>query len=151
LPLVSGATLVIANEEERSDPHKLLSLIKKTNISVLQLTPSYFKEILSSLETFSSKQREQLLSNNLRLILFASEPLEVEVAQRWFKYSRTQKLYNMYGQTETSGVFLTKEIIPSYKTGHLVPLGKPISSAIVYILNQFNKPQKLGKIGEICV
>ena len=83
VPLACGATVVIAPTEEIRDPQALFEFIRQQRVSIIDIVPSYWRscnQVLASLEPTS---RADLLRNQLRLILSASEPLFSDVPKEW--------------------------------------------------------------------
>lgn len=119
LPLCIGATLVLAGEEERRDPHKLVSTVERSGVTVMDLVPSHWRLCLEALK----RSRPE----SLRLLLSASEPLPWTLATGMLECGSVE-VVNMYGQTETSGIVCT-HLVKSKECGlpGLVPLGRPLS------------------------
>ncbi len=89
VPLSCAATLVIATSTHLRDPLDIFHLMKTRLISIIDIVPSFWKNCLESLESLDSTRATSLLSNNLRLILSASEALPHDVVFRWKTRSST--------------------------------------------------------------
>ena len=153
LPLSVGATVVVATTDEIANPVELFTTIKQRGVTVIDLVPSYWRSCVNVLESLSTKVRAELLTNNLRLILSASEPLLTDVPRAWrFEFDQQAQLLNMLGQTETTGIVATYAIEPTEDDCvSVVPLGKPINEVRIYLLDEQLRPVADGEAGEICI
>ena len=153
LPLSVGATVVLATSIEIRDPVELFRSIKRLGVTVIDIVPSYWRSCIYALRSLSHQARADLLSNNLRLILSASEPLLSDVPRSWrFELQHNAVLMNMFGQTETTGIVATYPIEPSDEEQiHVVPVGSSINGAQIHLLDEQLKPVGQGESGEICV
>lgn len=135
-PLLSGATLVIANEETAKDGRLLLECIKDESITVLQATPTTWQMLIDTgwTETLPIKA------------LCGGEQLPMTLAKKLL--SRVDALWNMYGPTETTIWSTTKQILAD---DELLTIGKPIANTQIYILNEQGVLMGPGQIGEIVI
>lgn len=153
LPLTQGASVIIATAEQRTDPSVLFDAIKRHNVTVIDIIPSYWRHCTQALSQLTSQQRKTLLDNQLRLILSASEPLPFDIPRNWAEeFQHKAQLVNMFGQTETSGI-VTVFSIPSRLDDpvKVVPLGRPIANTQVYLLDQHLQPVPIGVPGELYI
>lgn len=153
LPLSVGAAVVIATNDEIRDPIELFTTIKRREVTVIDLVPSYWRGCVDALRSLADASRAELLDNNLRLILSASEPLLSDVPRAWrFELRHQAELINMFGQTETAGIVATCPITPSKENQPgVVPIGRPINTARIYLLDDRQQPVADGEAGEICI
>lgn len=153
LPLTQGASVIIATAEQRTNPPVLFEAIKRHNVTVIDIVPSYWRHCIQTLSQLTSQQRKTLLDNQLRLILSASEPLPSDIPRSWAEeFQHKAQLVNMFGQTETSGI-VTVFPIPSKLTDlvKVVPLGRPLANTQVYLLDQHLQPVPVGVPGELYI
>jgi len=136
LPLISGATMVLATEEETKDGNSLLKLIEQKKVSVIQATPSTYKMMLSS-------GWEKKLDLK---ILCCGEPLSKDLAGKLIP--RCQTLWNMYGPTETTIYSTGKQIVA---TDEIITIGKPINNTQVFIIDEAFHLLSEGSTGEIAI
>jgi amino acid adenylation domain-containing protein/FkbM family methyltransferase len=153
VPLSVGATIVIATTDEVRDPIALFTTIKQFGVTVIDIVPSYWRSCVDALIGLRPASRLDLLENNLRLILSASEPLLSDIPRVWrYEFNHQAQLINMLGQTETAGIVATYPIEPSDEAKvSIVPLGRPIDNARIYLLNDRLEPVDVGDSGEICI
>jgi amino acid adenylation domain-containing protein len=143
--LIHGAQLVIPSTECTRDTEQFTDLCRKHRVSVLNQTPSAFKQFsLCVLE-----------SNNplasLRYVIFGGEALQVQSLIPWWqRFGDSQpQLVNMFGITETTVHVTLKRLTAD--DGELSLIGKPISDQTLYLLDSHLNPVPLGAPGEIYV
>ncbi|MTJ47693.1 non-ribosomal peptide synthetase/type I polyketide synthase [Dolichospermum sp. UHCC 0259] len=151
VPLSQGATVVIAAIEQIQTPLVLFELIQQRQITIIDLVPSYWRSCTELLENLATEERNQILDNQLRLILSASEPLLSDVPRKWrFDFNQNVSFINMYGQTETTGIVCVYPIPDEYEDKiTIVPIGRPIATTEIYILDEHLSPVPVGEVGEI--
>jgi amino acid adenylation domain-containing protein len=153
VPLSHGARVVIASAEQIQDPIALFNMIKREKVTIIDIVPSYLRNCIHALARLELGARTSLLDNHLRLILTASEPLLADLPRKWTsELKNPAALINMFGQTETTGIVTTYPI-PSSDAEHekIVPIGRPVTSTQVYVLDPEKRRVPIGAIGEICI
>ncbi|MFD2933949.1 non-ribosomal peptide synthetase [Spirosoma flavum] len=136
LPLLVGATLVLADTETTKDGRALLQAIPEQNITIMQATPATYKMMLAA-------GWEQQF--NLK-ILCCGEPMSKDLAQKLT--ARCGSLWNMYGPTETTIYSTGKQILAS---DEIITIGRPIHNTQVYILDEKLNPLPEGIVGELYI
>jgi aspartate racemase len=153
LPLFLGATLVIANQQQRQDPVQLFKLIKKTKVTIWDTVPTIWRFCIDFLQEIEIQVRFELLNNSLRLILVTGEPLAWNLPQDWHdQLQHNAQMINLYSQSETTGT-VSYYLIPEDfqdKTG-IVPLGKPVEDTKIFLLDEQLNQVEVGEVGELCV
>src|SRR5205823_13316579 len=109
---------------------------------VVHVVPSYLEVVLSYLD-----QNPRELPD-LRYVSVTGEALKRELAQRWFAAKPGIKLVNAYGLTETSDD-TNHEVMDRAPAGERIPLGRPVSNARVYVVDEDLQPVPLGAAGLI--
>ncbi|MFG2169747.1 amino acid adenylation domain-containing protein, partial [Micromonospora chersina] len=132
--LASGATLVIADAEERTDPERLVALIAKRGVTVATLPPT----VLAALEP------ERL--SGLATLGTGGEQLDADLAERW---ARRHRLINSYGPTETT-VCATTATVPAAPVP-TPPIGYPLVNTTIHVLDRWLRPVPVGVPGEIFI
>ncbi len=153
VPLSCGATVVVAKSEQIRDPQALFEVIRQQGVSIIDIVPSYWRNCNQVLATLEPNSRADLLRNELRLILSASEPLYSDVPREWgVAFGHGARLINMFGQTETAGI-VTVYPIPSHdgESVKVVPIGRPIPNTRVYVLDPSGQPVPVGVWGELYI
>lgn len=136
LPLVAGATVVMAGRDEVIDGEKLIALMDKHDISIMQATPATWRMLVEA----------QWQGNSRLKILCGGEALPRDLANELM--DRCSCLWNVYGPTETT-IWSTMMRLAS-KEGP-VSIGKPIANTTVYILDNEMKPTPVGIPGELYI
>jgi amino acid adenylation domain-containing protein len=153
VPLSCGASVVLARRETTRDPEALFDLIKRERVSIVDLVPSHWRMCQQALAGMPPASLASLLTNQLRLILSASEPLPSDLAREWtVAFRHGARLINMFGQTETTGI-VTAYPIPSGggDATRLVPIGRPVANTQAYVLDARRQPVPVGVWGELYI
>jgi aspartate racemase len=151
VPLCSGASVVVATTEQTRDPVALFELIKAHDVTIWGVTPSYWRNCANVINNLGLEKKRGLLENRLRLIVSASEPLWSDTPQMWRQdLGHGARLVNMLGQTEGTGIVATYPI-PGRQDEqlHIVPVGRPIENACIYLLDRHMEPVPVGLPGEV--
>ncbi len=153
VPLSQGAKVIIAATEQIQTPLALFELIQQLHITIIDLVPSYWRSCTDLLESLETEERNNILDNQLRLILSASEPLLSDIPKKWrLDFNQKIQFINMYGQTETTGIVCVYPIPDEYEDKvTIIPIGKPIANTEVYILDEHLSPVPDGEVGEIYI
>ncbi|MGE7888619.1 amino acid adenylation domain-containing protein [Bacillus cereus] len=146
--LLHGGKLIVVPYWISRSPKDFIDLMIKEKVTVLNQTPSAFKNLMSV-----------LLDNNyyeldLRYIVFGGEALDFHDLRVWFsRYGDEKpKLINMYGITETTvhvTYFPITEEITLHSKGSII--GVPIPDLQVYVLDKFLQPVPYGVPGELYI
>lgn len=136
LPLIAGATLVIADSDAGKDGQLLLDMIETKQVSIMQATPSTWQMLLDS-----GWQRCYPLK-----VLSGGEALPKALADQLLKYC--SELWNMYGPTETTIWSTVKHV---QAQDEQLTIGLPISNTQVYIMNEQGRLMPANQPGEICI
>ncbi|TRW90814.1 non-ribosomal peptide synthetase [Candidatus Methylobacter oryzae] len=123
----------------------LLALIKKHAVTVADLPPAYWQQMLD-IATLADDWV------SLRMLILGGEALPHSLAQQTRDRFPALTCFNAYGPTEAT---ITPCIyrLPPTLTGNTnyVAIGKPRANTPVYILNGQHQPQPLGIPGELCI
>ena len=153
VPLASGATILVAKTELIRNPLSLFEAIKRRQATVLDFVPSFWRSCLYALDNLPEEELRRLMDNDVRLALSASEPLPGDIpGELAAKFKPEVQLINMLGQTETTGIIAVYPIRnPGEKQAAIVPAGRPIGNAKVYLLDENMNPAPFGATGEIYI
>jgi amino acid adenylation domain-containing protein len=142
--LLFGGKLIVVSELIAKDPFEFITLIVEEGITVLNQTPSSFINLMSNVNNKD-------INLKLRYIIFGGEALYPKCLEKWFYQFPNIKFINMYGITETTVHVTYKEIIESDIQSNISNIGKCIPTLSAYIVNDFEKLQPIGVVGELCV
>ncbi len=141
LPIICGAKLVLARKDILQAPESLYELIKNEGITNLQFVPSSLKIFLDSGLLSSCKSIKRIFSGGEKL----SIKLQNQVSSEF-----DGELINFYGPTEATIYATYWECQRDSKLSY-VPIGKPISNAEVYVLDDNLKALPQGIVGELYI
>ncbi len=136
LPLIVGARLVIATNEEVYDGYRLLRLLEQSKATVMQATPVSWRILVEA----DWKGQPALK------VLCGGEALPNDLANLLLE--RSDEVWNVYGPTETtiwsSATRLKKQEGP-------IPIGPPIANTQFYVLDDRLQPVPIGVTGELFI
>lgn len=136
LPLLAGATVVVAGAEDVKDGRRLANLLNEEDITVMQATPATWQMLLDSGWEGNSDLR----------IFCGGEALNRTLANTLV--NSAAELWNLYGPTETT-VWSAVEKIEEGDAA--ISIGKPIANTQVYILDAKHHPVPQGFTGELWI
>ncbi len=136
LPLLTGACLVIATEEEVADGAMLLSLLRRTRATVLQATPGAWRILIDA--GWNGEPRLKALCGG--------EALPRDLAEMLI--DRGAELWNVYGPTETT--IWSSATRVEHGTAPL-RLGPPIANTQFYVLDSVRQIVPIGVTGELFI
>ncbi|WP_075732005.1 amino acid adenylation domain-containing protein, partial [Streptomyces acidiscabies] len=134
-PLVSGGCVVVAPSEVVADAELLVDLAVGAGVSVMQATPSLWREIVAVAHGRLSGVRA----------LVGGEALPGEVAASMV--GELASVVNVYGPTETT-VWSTSAPVAA---GVPVSVGGPLANQQVYVLDEWLRPVPVGVRGELYI
>ena len=137
LPLVHGATVVLASRADSLDPAAMLALMERHGISVMQATPATWQMLV---------EHDSPAWAGLRL-LCGGEALKAELAERLL--ARQVCLLNVYGPTETT-VWSAAQAVEQV-SGAVLPIGRPLANNRLYVLDEYLEPQPVGVAGDLYI
>ncbi|PTL76953.1 non-ribosomal peptide synthetase, partial [Vitiosangium sp. GDMCC 1.1324] len=146
--LYGGRVVVVPYWVSRS-PDSFLSLLRRERVTVLNQTPSAFRQLIHADST--STEPGEL---SLRYVIFGGEALEFASLRPWFSKHGDSKpqLVNMYGITETT-VHVTYRALCAADaegaSGSIV--GVPIPDLQAFVLDGHLQPVPVGVPGELYI
>lgn len=144
-----GGRLVVVPYLTSRSPEDFYQLLCKEGVTVLNQTPSAFRQLIRAEEYLGVSS-----DLALRYVIFGGEALELQSLKPWFNRHGDQRpqLINMYGITETTVHVTYRPIF--LKDLELAPgsvIGRAIPDLQVYILDAFQNPAPIGVPGELYV
>ncbi|MFJ8234057.1 amino acid adenylation domain-containing protein, partial [Streptomyces sp. NPDC094448] len=134
-PLLSGASIVLADRDEVRDPDTLRMLIARESVTVVQATPSLWYAL-------AAEPDDTLKDVH---VLVGGEALPAALAQTLSAV--TASVTNLYGPTETT-VWCTVSDITADSP---VSIGRPIRNTRLYVLDRALRPVPAGVSGELYI
>ncbi|MFJ4191837.1 amino acid adenylation domain-containing protein [Kitasatospora sp. NPDC089509] len=134
--LLSGATLVLADEEERVDADRLQRLLAEQAITVAEIPPAMMPLL------------DPKALPALRLVSVGGEAPAGRLVDEWATEDR--EFWNGYGPTETTvAVTLMRCLPPSHD--RTPPIGRPMANTRAYVLDRQLRPVPVGVSGELYI
>ncbi|MFJ9737029.1 amino acid adenylation domain-containing protein [Streptomyces sp. NPDC101166] len=134
--LLSGGTLVLATDEERTDLDRLQSLMARQAVTVADL-PSALLPLL-----------EPGALPDLRFLSTGGEAPSADAVARWAAGGR--EVWNGYGPTEAT-VEVTMHRCAPGDGGRVPPIGRPMVNHRAYVVDSRLRLLPPGAAGELCV
>ncbi|ABC29733.1 Non-ribosomal peptide synthetase modules and related protein [Hahella chejuensis KCTC 2396] len=143
--LLLGHQLLVAAPEMRLQPTQLAQCFLQHKVAVADCTPSLLSMMVA----------ERLPATpglGLDALLTGGEPLSRKLAQAFYQQNARAALYNVYGPTECA-VDVTALRVPRKNPYYfpIVPIGRPLPNAQVFILDTLRRPVPLGVPGQIFI
>ncbi|XP_031632773.1 uncharacterized protein LOC116346715 [Contarinia nasturtii] len=131
-PLTVGKTIHIVEDA------LAISTQISSNITLLNTVPSAVTAILNA----------ETLPSSVHALVISGEPLHTSLINRIFKCTQVQKIYNLYGSTEST--YATWHM---YKPGDaaIETIGRLTANSRIYLLDANGEPAPLGSEGEVYI
>ena len=136
LPLITGAKLIVATDDQVQDGSALLRLMENNRATVLQATPGHLRILIDA-----GWSRVLPLK-----VLCGGEALPRDLAEQLL--DRSDDVWNVYGPTETTIWSSATQV--SRGTGPM-HVGPPIANTSFLILDEKRKPVPIGVTGELYI
>ena len=145
---LKGARLVMLENGEEKDPHRICKTIREKGVTVIHFVPS----MLDVFEIYLKTSKEGLDKiQSLKWVFASGEALKLVHVNTFYSLMEEKKydakLINVYGPTEAS---IDVTYYDCHKGQEIVPIGKPISNIQMYVV-QDGKLCGIGMPGEICI
>ena len=154
--LTGGATLMLPPPGTMA-PSDVLRGVQRKLVTVLDLTPAYWKQTLALTEPADERLR------SVRLMITGGEPADPEVCRAALRAAPWARLLNAYGLTETTitstlfdvgrGLAAAGPSAPAQAPpgASAVPVGRPVGRARILVLDEKLDPVPVGTAGEIYI
>jgi amino acid adenylation domain-containing protein len=134
LPLIVGASVVIASEEMTTNPKMIGQAISRHHVNIMQATPATWQLLLETGWAGAPGLKA----------LCGGEALTRSLADQLL--DRVGSLWNMYGPTETTVWSAVGQI---HKGDSPITIGQPIGNTQLYLLDRHLQPVPIGVVGEL--
>ncbi|MGW5285429.1 AMP-binding protein, partial [Streptomyces collinus] len=124
--LMSGGRIVL-RDSDKWTATRIIREIRNNGITVAELTPSLWQQILPELDT------DHPFGSDFRLMILGGEHVPAKLLGQWFKHTAIP-IHNTYGPTETT---ITAT---SYRITHeipIIPIGRPIANTEAYVMDRY--------------
>ena len=136
VPLMRGASVVIADRHEVADWQRLAERISETRATFMQATPATWRLLIEGGWNPSPSLK----------IVTGGEALSQKLASQLLE--RSVAVWNGYGPTETT-IYSTVQKVED--TDGPIPIGSPVSNTQVYVLDEQMNPAPVGVPGELYI
>ena len=137
--LLNGATLVLAEQEDATDPGRVAAVIDKTGITIVTIATALFNAYIDY---------EPTIFAPLRKVLFGGEPASTAHVKKAFTHLGPGILVNVYGPTEVT-VISNSHTVNS--VDDIVPIGRPVPNTTLYVLDANRQQLPVGVPGELYI
>lgn len=144
-----GGRLVIVPYYISRSPDEFYDLLRQQQVTVLNQTPSAFRQLIQAEEAGKSSA-----GLRLRLVIFGGEALDIQSLRPWFERHGDERprLVNMYGITETTVHVTYRPLaITDLNSAAASVIGGPISDLKAYVLDRRRRIVPVGVPGELYV
>ncbi|WP_165845445.1 amino acid adenylation domain-containing protein [Streptacidiphilus pinicola] len=146
-PLTAGAAVVLTGEQVWA-PTELLRGVPEHGVTVIDLTPAYWRRLLDLL----GPGQERLTS--VRLVILGGEIVHAKDCEAWLRHFPGTRLVNAYGLTETTITSTAGDLTEQVLTapgGAPAPVGRALRGSQVHVLDPQLRPVAPGERGEVYV
>ncbi|MFO0723577.1 MAG: non-ribosomal peptide synthase/polyketide synthase [Myxococcota bacterium] len=142
LPLMAGATLVLAPPDLGGDTQRLAQVLRDRRVTILQLVPSLFTLLVEE-PVFAEVK-------TLRRLFAGGEPLPAATVKKLFALMNAE-VWNLYGPTECTIDATAYRSLPESvgSFGAIEPIGKAITGMEALVLDKRLRPVPDGVPGEL--
>ncbi|WP_328540611.1 non-ribosomal peptide synthetase [Streptomyces sp. NBC_00344] len=142
--LTCGAALVLP-EHGLVAPSQLLADLEQHQVTVTNLPPAYFGELMGELTGRHGKA-----PGGLRLMIAGGDALRPAEARAWEERFPDVPLLNAYGPTEAT-VTSTVFDVSGVSGGAGVPIGRAVGDRCLYVLDERLAEVPVGAVGELFI
>jgi amino acid adenylation domain-containing protein/FkbH-like protein len=132
VPLSWGGKVILAD-----NALALPGLPWANEVTLVNTVPSAIRELL----------RIHGVPASVRVINLAGEPLATELVEQIYRDTSVQKVYDLYGPTETT----TYSTFALRQPGEPPTIGRPLANEQVYILDKQMRPAPIGVPGDLYI
>ncbi|HSG39798.1 MAG TPA: amino acid adenylation domain-containing protein, partial [Thermoanaerobaculia bacterium] len=146
--LLYGGRLVVVPYEVSREPDLFYDLLEREGVTVLNQTPSAFRQLVRVDESRPGPDRLAL-----RYVVFGGEALEPASLAPWFARhgDRRPRLVNMYGITETTVHVTYRPLRKQDLDDGRSVIGQAVPDLRLAVLDRHGRPAPIGVPGELCV
>ncbi|MFL0799415.1 MAG: amino acid adenylation domain-containing protein [Agarilytica sp.] len=140
-PLLTGASIVMADPGGHKDNHYLVRTIQSQRVTVCHFVPSMLRFFLNAADVSSC--------TSLKKIFVSGEALPHELVVQFNETLPHCELHNLYGPTEAAVDVSYWPCSP--REDGVVPIGKAITNIDLYLLDASLQPVEDGQEGELFI
>ena len=139
-PLLTGATLVIAEPDRHRDAAHLATLIARAGVTTVHFVPSMLAAFLDAADADTGATLER--------VIVSGEALPAALQERFFSLLPGTELHNLYGPTEAA---IDVTAWPCRAGDAVVPIGRPIANTRIFLLDRHMNQVPVGVPAELYI
>jgi amino acid adenylation domain-containing protein len=143
-PLLKGARVVVASEEERKDPRAMAELVVSNGVTVLNVVPTVFYNLYPHLLSAGQNGR-------LHTVMLAGEALNPALLREWYAHNPSCRLYNAYGLTEATIHVTCHRVTAEDVRSGISNIGSALPNAKLYVVDRRRNLSPWYVPGELAV
>ncbi len=144
LPLLSGGRALLLGESGSQDELATI-LSAPDHIDLVKITPSH-------LHLLGERLRRERQLIHVGCFVVGGEALPVQTVALWRELAPRTRIVNEYGPTEAVVGCTTFDASADFDpAASLVPIGRPVTNARIYIVDQHLQPVPIGMTGELLI
>jgi amino acid adenylation domain-containing protein len=140
--LLNGARLVLYPPDQMVDLVKLKKVIQEAGVSILWLTAGLFHRIVDE---------DLLLLAPIKQLLAGGDVVSAPHVKRVLERISGCRVINGYGPTECATFSVCHKVSDSRSVEMIVPIGRPVSNTLVYVLDSELELVPVGVAGELYI
>jgi amino acid adenylation domain-containing protein len=144
--LWAGGTLVLVDDEVRSDPDALWRAMKRSEVERLFAPYVALKQL-----ALAAHERPDMVAASLREIITAGEALQIDAAIEGMTGLVGCSVDNQYGPSESHVVTAKMLSGDSREWARQPTIGKPVSNSRIYVLREWAQPLPTLASGELYI
>ncbi|HET7460299.1 MAG TPA: amino acid adenylation domain-containing protein, partial [Longimicrobium sp.] len=141
-PLMLGARVVMTRPDGHRDPAYLVETIQRHGVGTASVVPSMLRLLV---ETPGVER-----CTTLARVPCGGEALPATLVRRLHQRLPGATLFNRYGPSEAATA-VTGPVRVTDESTAIVPIGRPMPNARVYLLDRAGEPVPVGVAGELCI
>ncbi|AUX32050.1 MULTISPECIES: non-ribosomal peptide synthetase [Sorangium] len=141
--LCDGGEIVVAEEGAQRDATAIAGLIREHRIDVTYCNPNVWGALLDGVSPGALPSQ--------RIVIVAGEACTPSLVAKHFARLPSARLLNEYGPTEATVWCCAHECLPGDAQALRVPIGRPATNAVLYVVDEALRLAPLGLSGELCV
>ena len=142
----TGGTVAIISEEQRQDVRRLPVLLERESVQRLFIPAVALQQMAEG-----NQELDKNLAELCTVIAGSEQLIATENIVRLFSRSKSRALHNEYGPSETHVVTVFDLPNDTNQWPKHVPVGRPISNARIYVLDEEMGPVPVGVTGELYI
>jgi amino acid adenylation domain-containing protein len=147
---ISGGAVVMPGEGVLASSDHFANVIEQQQITIINTSATHWNELVNELHATGRSA-----ASSLRMLITGVEKVPVERLAMWQQVGgQAIPFINTYGPTEATigaTVYELDEQDQRQKKWSWLPIGKPVGSTQVYVVDAHMQPVPLGVVGEIYI